>query len=619
MNTCEFRDITPNALKYLTSTLLVFLFLVVPSIHFKHLMFPLNVDKFLVFAALLILLGSVFFLNILFKPLKFELRISDVCFILLGLFIIVNRYLLHNKPIHSIKYYELLGMNLLYIVLRNYRYKKLYLFFIAIIVGGCYQAVYGILQYLGFFESNHSNFKITGSFLNPGPLGGYLASVIPPMVVIHLYNIKQNSFKKSISDNADKPIWLILKNRYILSLVLFVMLFALILSDSRAAWISVGISSVIACFRIFQIRVVPSSRKLYSIILLLLIVISFLGIGTLYRYKKDSADGRFFIWATSLQIVKDNPIIGVGFDKFKSYYMDYQSAQLKEKDLKHAYTADNVSYAYNEPLQFLVENGVLGFSILIAFICTLRYRSSNSKQLLPILAESGLISLAIFSCFSYTTDILPLMLNFTLYVSVMASNSQIIYSIYPTRYTSLCFPIMLFVFVGNSVLACKLNNYYKSAKNWNGANEIYLQGDYKSSLIFYEQAHEYFDSDGDYLSQYGKALLLSRYPDSALIVLKKAENYRNNSILQCSLGDTFKDLNNNSSAEKAYRSASDMVPSKVYPSYLLLKLYEQMNDSLKAVDMAVQICNKKIKVTSPATDEILLEAKEISQKYKIKK
>ena len=45
----------------------------------------------------------------------------------------------------------------------------------AIVCSGCVQAAVGFLQWLDVLPSNHNLFPVTGSFMNPGPYGGYLA------------------------------------------------------------------------------------------------------------------------------------------------------------------------------------------------------------------------------------------------------------------------------------------------------------------------------------------------------------------------------------------------------------------------------------------------------------
>ena len=48
----------------------------------------------------------------------------------------------------------------------------------------------------------------------------------------------------------------------------------------------------------------------------------------LYFYKQDSADGRVLIWTVCLEMVKDRPWLGWGFDGYIAQYMNYQADYL---------------------------------------------------------------------------------------------------------------------------------------------------------------------------------------------------------------------------------------------------------------------------------------------------
>ncbi|HYX06371.1 MAG TPA: hypothetical protein VE912_06515, partial [Bacteroidales bacterium] len=58
---------------------------------------------------------------------------------------------------------------------------------LALIAGGLVQAVYGNLQLWGYYPSHHGLYKLTGSFFNPGPYAGYLASVFPAALGFWLF------------------------------------------------------------------------------------------------------------------------------------------------------------------------------------------------------------------------------------------------------------------------------------------------------------------------------------------------------------------------------------------------------------------------------------------------
>ena len=70
----------------------------------------------------------------------------------------------------------------LWFLLRYWLAEAPFLKFFFLFVGmltGLVEAVWGMQQLHGYAYSNHSLFRLTGSFFNPGPYCGYLAAVLP--------------------------------------------------------------------------------------------------------------------------------------------------------------------------------------------------------------------------------------------------------------------------------------------------------------------------------------------------------------------------------------------------------------------------------------------------------
>lgn len=118
----------------------------------------------------------------------FQFTRIDISFFILFVYILINRFLLQDVAGFSFRFYDLLGLALLYIMIRPTGPKNISWFFLALLTGGLLQAVYGNLQLYGFLPSLHDSFKITGSFFNPGPYAGYLASVFPVALGIWLFD-----------------------------------------------------------------------------------------------------------------------------------------------------------------------------------------------------------------------------------------------------------------------------------------------------------------------------------------------------------------------------------------------------------------------------------------------
>jgi O-antigen ligase len=122
----------------------------------------------------------------------------------------------------------------------------------------------------------------------------------------------------------------------------------------------------------------------------------------LYFLKRDSADGRLLIWQTTWNMIKDKPIAGHGYGAFNAKYMLYQAEYLDASpDSRYSALADNVLHPFNEYLFALSEHGFIGFGVLILLgLFTVRcyLRKPDRTKFIALLS---LLSLAVFSCFSY--------------------------------------------------------------------------------------------------------------------------------------------------------------------------------------------------------------------------
>jgi hypothetical protein len=139
------------------------------------------------FYGILVLLG-IGAIGLLFKrdKLKINITLIDLLLLVYVSWLTINKYLVHEVHSFSLKYYELLGLSVLYLIIRFIDKKYYLLFLVSICISGTVQAVYGCLQLWGYYPSNHGLFKMTGSFFNPGPYAGYLCAVLPIALGLYL-------------------------------------------------------------------------------------------------------------------------------------------------------------------------------------------------------------------------------------------------------------------------------------------------------------------------------------------------------------------------------------------------------------------------------------------------
>ncbi|WP_198027614.1 O-antigen ligase family protein [Seonamhaeicola sp. S2-3] len=499
----------------------------------------------------------------------------------------------------------------------------------AIVISGIIQAIYGNLQLLGYYPSNHSGFKLTGSYFNPGPYAGFLASVFP--IALGLYLFREKVISSLVLFNASTKRDLILNTitklsfEYVPLLGIISIVLIIPATQSRAAWLAVLIISLLLFELRYQIlkTLFKQLTNLKKAILIagsvLIIGISLFGI---YHLKKGSSDGRLFIWKTATEIIKDNPFFGVGFDRFKAYYMNYQAHYFSEHgETPEALVADNSYYAFNEFIQFITEQGVFGFIILILilyFIIKTSARKENKE--LSIILKISLVSIGVFAFFSYPMEILPIKLIMLVLLAGLALLDQsktkrfqslkINSSIKLALKTSILVSLLLIsVFSFNYV-----NRLDASFKNWKLAQSSYQYGDYESAIAEYQAAYPKLKNNGEFLMNYGKALSIYKQDKKAIQILERSKTHLNTTIIETALGDTYKNMKQYKQAEAAYKHAANMIPSRFYPPYLLAKLYDESGQNGKALAMAKTILSKDVKIPSTAIKEIRQEMKHIITK-----
>ena len=77
------------------------------------------------------------------------------------------------------------------------------------------------------------------------------------------------------------------------------------------------------------------------------------------------------------------------------------------------------------------------------------------------------------------------------------------------------------------------------------------------------------------------------------------------------IGKNYKELGNFAEAEQEFETAFLMLPNRLYPLYLLARLYYDTDQTDKFVEMAARVDEFKPKVDSPATDRLKAEIGEL--------
>jgi O-antigen ligase len=196
--------------------------------------------------------------------------------------------------------------------------------------------------------------------------------------------------------------------RIYLIFYLLLLCFTIYYTDSRGSWVSF----VVMCCTLVACSLVVKSdfEKFYNnnkwFLLVGFITIIFVGLNVVsdnFSEMQSSSNGRFDIWLNSFNIFKDYWLTGIGNGSFQYVYPLYDSGHVEFR----------LEHAHNDYLELLIEQGVIGFSLvaLIIFISVKNAvifisQSKNYRQAAFAIASIlGITGMLVHSLFDFNFQI----------------------------------------------------------------------------------------------------------------------------------------------------------------------------------------------------------------------
>lgn len=585
-----------------TGRILVFMLVL-----FSHFIGETDVWFHILVYVTIAILSSLLFVQFLKNKKPFHVNIPDIlilCFtIYLFLINIFNDNFWGNDRL-----YNLLIILLLYFAF-SFLYKKdkgiLLFIFYGLLAGLVVELIIGFGQLFGVFSNSDSKFVLGGLFGNPGAFAGYLA-IISPFLLVFILQRKQ-FFK---SENSG----------YAITFSFCASACLILLSNSRGAWIAcfAGLFFVLnqrykVIYRLMGLLKTTATKAVAVIALVSVITVVFFG---LYLYKKESAFGRLFIWKVSKEMAYEKPFFGSGFGAFEAEYGKVQAAYFlsnKGSDSEKQ-VADYVTCAYNEYLEMLIESGVIGLFLFLGILCfALINRHVGKPPIYRTAAKASLISLLVLCSVSYPFRLMPNLLLLVIFLFVIFRTGRY-RTIVIARHGYGKAVAFVWLIALSGLIYCSSRYVYGVYHFRNGYAKV-LNNDFDGGIIDYKKAYAILDTDGKFLFYYGSALYLKHDYLASIGFLRQAITLRSDPNAFITLGRSLQQLNRYREAEKAYKMATGITPAKLYPKYLLVKLYFEMQQTGKALAMAESIITAKEKVPTTAGAEIKSEIRELVAQY----
>ncbi|MBF0385192.1 MAG: O-antigen ligase family protein [Candidatus Omnitrophica bacterium] len=174
---------------------------------------------------------------------------------------------------------------------------------------------------------------------------------------------------------------------------MFFLLWAMIMTGSRAGWLALFAGIFYLLFTL--------GKKRLGLILLGLVVLGVLFMGKDKVFKEgtrmslsnlsSAASWRLGLWEDSLKMIKEKPILGHGINTFMRLFQDYRRKYIGAADY-------SPSYAHNCYIQIAVETGILGLLSFMWIIFKFFFKLNRKIKEFPERSNSCFVILTGISC-----------------------------------------------------------------------------------------------------------------------------------------------------------------------------------------------------------------------------
>ncbi|MDR0748297.1 MAG: O-antigen ligase family protein [Tannerellaceae bacterium] len=506
-----------------------------------------------------------------------------------GITLLTYRWALHPEPEKLLFGGQLL---LLWFILRVLlgRYPSLRnVFLVFILLTGLIQAVWGLEQLYGYRASHHSFFRLTGSFFNPGPYSGYLAVILP--VALH-FILRTGNFRKYPWRHYTVVL------RYASLAVFISMLLVLPAGMSRSAWLAAGVS----CAWVYWMQragwekvkeIIHTYRRWMVPVSVLVAGCLFAGVMGLFLLKKDSANGRLLMWKITARAITHQPVSGTGLGGFPAAFAGEQASYFTSGSASatEKLVAGSPEYAFNEYLQTGLEQGIIGIVCFLLWLSCCFYAGVRNRR---IGAAGGIVAFAVFAASSYPLQ-LPAFGVLLIFLSAICVAGPCFFS-FKKAFSFKANPFFIALLAALLSGACCLlqQKRYQAYKGW-------------TVFADYEALYPLLNHKPEYLFDYAQSLHKAARYEEACQLLKRAVRLSADPMLWYMLGKNAQASGHYEEAEMYLLHGVNILPERIYPHYLLAKLYLEMGQEEKAEAEIHTVLTKPPKVESKAVDEMRIE------------
>ena len=176
-------------------------------------------------------------------------------------------------------------------------------------------------------------------------------------------------------------------------IIMFLCTMGLVAGLSRGAWLDL----LILLPLVSSPYIVKSKKKFFCLIACLMVVGGFFFTQPAFKGRLVSAVNvttntsnlaRIYVWQSAIEMIKDNPAVGIGPGRFREAYQPYRDVREK----------NNLVHTHNGFLQIAVENGIVGLVgavMFFGYICFNNFKNwlvtRNPYALMIVSSTIGLL------------------------------------------------------------------------------------------------------------------------------------------------------------------------------------------------------------------------------------
>ncbi|TXK03938.1 O-antigen ligase family protein [Flagellimonas aequoris] len=338
---------------------------------------------------------------------------------------------------------------------------------------------------------------------------------------------------------------------------------------------------------------------------LVTIPVFFLLITALYYFKEDSADGRLLIWKTSMGLIRENPIFGLGKNGFSKNYMIQQAEYFQANPgSEYSLLADQVNHPFNEYILWLIDYGVIVFSI----ICYSIIRWFKNIYFIYNIDKIVVFFILVASLFSYTFKYYFVIVILVFCFSNV-ENCRLKFRIHVPRRMGI---LLILIFV---TTACSMFIYIRSEIHWKAAT---------NSIMFDEKKYLTLEKELNQISEFHHDLAYKLFEHGeykkSIAQIEKYESMRVNYDVTLLKAFNFTSLGEHHKSSEHFFLAKYMVPSRFLPKYELFRIYKEIyHDQEASINIAREIDQTPIKVKTDYTISVKSEVRKFLKEHKTTK